>query len=454
MSAGVFTPVAAALIRKPPMRRRVRTPVISATAGDHAAIYCFLRDIFWDLSRTEFRSELDDPFYEPCDRLYLRRAGRIIAHVHLTRRVMQFGPVQFPVAGLDRLATYTDCCGQGLGTHLLVAAEKRMAQDGAPIGLLRTKIPGFFQRTGWAVCGQHHYSLAGTHAIMGRLIERGLRPGRHTRYHIRPTRRWEENSLARIYNQNLTGSYGPLERTGAYWHWLLRRHAYDQLYVALDGPNLWDLEERNTTLVGYAAVKGAAIVELMTAPGRKRAAGELLARICGDAIEQDLHALALHGPADGPLADVFQEAGGRRLATGTGSGGSARLPTMPEHGEVYMARLLDPLGFLARTSDELVCRANAARLPRPLELGLLVDGHKYQIELTRQAARTSAMRLGRSYLRLGLADLTRLVLGQLDWEQALAKGSVEPSTALAEEAGRALFPRLPLWRPPLDDLPA
>jgi hypothetical protein len=31
---------------------------------------------------------------------------------------------------------------------------------------------------------------------------------------------------------------------------------------------------------------------------------------------------------------------------------------------------------------------------------------------------------------------------------------LECSTALAHEAGRALFPSLPLWRPPWDEMPA
>ena len=55
---------------------------------------------------------------------------------------------------------------------------------------------------------------------------------------------------------------------------------------------------------------------------------------------------------------------------------------------------------------------------------------------------------------MNVADFTRLLLGQLDWEAALAEGRLECSTALAREAGRALFRSLPLWRPPWDDLPA
>jgi hypothetical protein len=53
-----------------------------------------------------------------------------------------------------------------------------------------------------------------------------------------------------------------------------------------------------------------------------------------------------------------------------------------------------------------------------------------------------------------VADFTRLVLGQLDWQLAVADGRLECSTALAREAAQALFPRLPLWRPPWDEMPA
>ena len=93
-------------------------------------------------------------------------------------------------------------------------------------------------------------------------------------------------------------------------------------------------------------------------------------------------------------------------------------------------------------------------MPRPAELGLLVDGHKYRIELTHDGVNVDDQHVGRSYLRLNVADFTRLVLGQLDWEKAINDGRLVPSTMLAHQIGHALFPQLPLWRPPFDDLMA
>jgi predicted acetyltransferase len=421
-------------------RRRVRSPIHRASGSDHAAIDCFLADVFPAASLVAIKAAVQDPFYEPHDRLLLRRAGRIVAHVHLTHRVMHFGRHQIPVAGLDWLAVADSCRSQGLGTHLLRAAEEQMARSGALVGLLRTQIPRFFRRTGWALCGGPSSSIAGVHAVLSRLLDRGLRPSRHPRLHIRPWRRWEERGLTRVYNQNLPGSRGPVDRTRPYWRWLLERRDFDQLYVALDGPDLWDLEEMSTQVIGYMAVKGDRILELMTVQRRWKPAVELLARACGDAIEQNHHAIVLHAPADSPLMRIFDEAGGRRCGAETDD----RPPAM--------ARLLDPVGLLNRFGADFCRRAAAAELPRPLEFGLLVEGHKYQIEISDATARTVANRLGRSYLSLNVADFTRLVLGQLDWAAALAEGRLAPSTALAQQAGLALFPQLPLWRPPLDEL--
>jgi predicted acetyltransferase len=326
---------------------------------------------------------------------------------------------------------------------LLTAAEKQAAQQGALVGLLHTNIPHFFRRTGWALCGQPCWSLADTRNVLASLLDEGLQRGRrhHRRLHIRPWRRWEEAALVRIYRQNLPGAYGPLDRTRACWQWLLRRQAYDRIYVALDGPDLWDLNEASTPIVGYAVLHGEKVIELMTAPGRYKAALELLAHACGDAIEHDHHSIMLHAPPDSPLHKAFAPQGARR-------------PPESERGEVCMARLLDPMQLLRKLCGEFCRRAAQANLPRPLELGFQVEGQKYQLELAQQGAEVVCHRMGRSYLRLNVADFTRLVLGQLDWDRAVAEKRLEASTSLAQHAGRTLFPQLPLWYPPLDEFTA
>ena len=447
--------------------RRVRLPVLRARSGEHTAIYHFLQNVFQAPSRAEFSASMEDPFYEPCDRLLLRRGRRIVSHVHITHRTMQFGPTPIPVAGLDYLGVAPECRNQGLGTHLLRAAESQMIADGALLGMVRTSVPEFFRHTGWVSCGQPSWRRANARTLLARLLDRGLIPRPKRRLHIRPWLQWEQAALARVYSQNLVseiddagssqqpsdpgcqdcsrgsiGSIGPvahgaLERTSPYWQWLLNRHSYDEVYVALQGPEQLELGEISTHIVGYAVTRGEQIVELMAAPDRPRAAVRLLARCCGDAIEHDRQCVLLHGPPWCPLFEIFDE------ADGCGP---------PEHGETHMVRLLNPPELLRRLAGQFQRRAASAHLPRPVDLGLLVDGQKYQITLDRQGVGVASQRVGRSYLCLNVFDFTRLVLGQLDWDAAMADGRLECSTALAHEAGKALFPSLPLWRPPWDHM--
>jgi predicted acetyltransferase len=437
VSSHIFTEPAA---RKPD-QHRVRLPVHAATGADHAAIFYFLNRIFNAPTRHEFKASLDDPFYEPSDRLLLRRGRRLLAHAQVTHRVMQFGRLQLSAAGLHWLGVAEECRGQGLGRYLLSAAEREMVKSGALLGLLRTSCPHFFRQTGWALCGRHNYSRASARSILAKLAEHQGRR-RHRPLLIRPWRYWEQPGLVRVYNNNLPGAAGMLQRTEAYWKWLIRRHAFDQIYVALEGPDQWDLEEANTRIVGYAITRGEEIIELMADRHCRRAASELVMRVCRDSIEADRQCVLLHAPPAHSLHSLLLDAGGIHHYHES------------DRGEVFMARLLDPLKMLRKLSGAFLRRSEEASLPRPFELGLQLDNVKYSLEIGHQEVKVAAGRIGRSYMSMNVADFTRLVLGQLDWDRAEADGRLEVSTRIAERAGRALFPSLPLWRPPLDELRA
>lgn len=424
-------------------RRRLGRPaVVPAGAGDHPAIFHFLSAVFQAPSRGEFRASLDDPFYEPHHRLVVRHDGRIVGHVLFKPRTMRFGSVEVPMAGLDWLGVAPDLCGLGLGQALLEAAQRHAASDGALVGLLWTRMPHYFRPHGWALCGWQSASRASPRNVLAGLCAQGLHPRKRARLSIRPCRRMEIAALRRIYQENLPGSFGPLERTEAYWEWLVARRAFDRILVALDGPDLLELEENRAPIVGYAVTRRERIVELHHAPKCRRAAVELLARVCHDAIEHDLHRVVLEARPDSPLHE---------LLTGAGPGPAGH----PRPGQrVLMAKLLEPVKLLRRLGPEILDRARAAPLPRPLELGFLVDGRKFRLKLLEKGVRAAAHHLGRSYLRMNVADFTRLVLGRLDWDQALAAGRVAASTQLALAAGRSLFPWLPFCRPTWDDLPS
>src|SRR5204863_3111054 len=118
---------------------------------------------------------------------------------------------------------------------------------------------------------------------------------------IRLWRHVEMPALMRLYRQNTAAAYGPLDRTEAFWRWLIGRKAYDSLLVALDGPDKLELEENVAPIVGYAVLRQERVVELLSVPGHPTANYQLLARACGDAMERDRQDLFFHAPPHHPL---------------------------------------------------------------------------------------------------------------------------------------------------------
>lgn len=413
--------------------------LLSGGAGDHAAVYQWYNSVFQGASREAFFASLDDPFYEPTDRLIVRRGPRVLAHVHATKRVMNLGTLKIPVSGLFALGTLPEFRHRGFARLLLNEAECAIRHDQSMLGLLTTKIPHFFRPADWAVCGRHSHARASTRDLLSWLSARGIPPADEP-LNIRPLRQVELPRLMRVYAANTQGTHGSYERTEAYWRWLVSRQGYDQICVALDGPEKFNLDNFDSPIVGYVITREDRIIELMGTPGRPEVAEQLLARACSEAIERDYHSIQLHDAPDSPLYELFHLAGGTRYQHEA------------HQGEVFMVKLLDPVGFLKQLRSELFERAEAAGLSRPCELGLSVEGEKYLVQVTRRSCKLARNKLGRSYLRCNRAEFTRLVLGHLDLDEAIEQGRLEASTRLATEMARVLFPRLPLWRSPWDDM--
>ncbi|MGE0534569.1 MAG: GNAT family N-acetyltransferase [Pirellulales bacterium] len=420
--------------------------VVEAAAGDHSVIHQFLQSVFQGPSPDHFAAANEDPFYEPRDRLVVKDHHRILGHAHVSQREMYFGPFTLSVGGLSWLGTLPECRGRGLARSLLASATSHMLADGAQIGILRTRIPHFFRPHGWAACGRHSYSRAGARAVMARLapLEWDLTT---VPYRVRPWRQVELPALMRLYGSESVGAFGSFVRTEAYWRWLLGSRTFDQVLVAVHGPDRCELADDPTSIVGYAITREdrcrpeQQVLELTVALEHPDAAPHLLARACSDALERNPHvSVALHASPQHPLHDTFAEVGGHRHWHEL------------DQGEVTMVRILDQPAFLGRMTPLWHARADATRLARPCELGLLVEGSRWQIVLTRRSAKLVPGKLGRSYLCCNWAELTRLLFGHSGAEESLAAGRLESSTRLAGDIAQVLFPKLPLWHSPLDTI--
>lgn len=415
--------------------------------GDHLPIYHFLLANFQGPSPAEFQAQLDHPTYQAGDRLLIKRRERILAHAMVSHRRQHFGHQLLPSCELMHLATLPEYRGQGNTVALLRAAEEEMQAYGAAAATLRTEIPSFFERQGWAICGRHSYSTASPRDILAQ-IEAAKPPKSRLEFApdepitIRLWRHVEQDALMRIYERNALGSHGPLHRTHEYWRWLISRQAYDRIYVAIRGTDKLALGEDESRIIGYAVMKSGRIIELLTLPEERRAAVHLLARACGDAIERDDLVIRLDAAPYDPLHRVLRRAGG----------------TFHLHeadaGEVFMARMFDPLTYLRQLAGELHQRSKLAGLARPAELGLVVGGETLRVVIAARSVRIEVGKVGRSLLACEPRDFTQLLLGHIDVPAAVACGRLEASTAVALQMAAALFPRLPWWRPPWDDLPA
>jgi hypothetical protein len=375
-----------------------------------------------------------------------------VAHLRTLHREMQFGDLVLPVGLVADVATLPEYRGQGCATALLESARQMLIRQGAVVGLLRTDLPRFYARRGWVVCGRHCYATAGPREILSCLHLREAEQAQNSgfvfeprcrkTYNIRLWRQVEQAALTRLYNENTQHAYGPLVRTETYWQWLVRRGGNERIYVAIDGPDRFELDGALSPIVGYAATREGRILEMMCARAHPEASIQLLMRACGDAIERDFHRVRVDAPPGDPLHALLLAAGGSHCYHEA------------DKGMVFMASLFKPRRFLKLVSRFLAQRVTAAGLPRPCQLGLLINDEKYRLVISRRKLQLVQGTLGRSYLRCSWYDLSQLLLGHLDVQDGVASGRLVMSTRLAQDMATAILPRLPLWRPPWDDLPA
>ena len=423
--------------------------VTNGRAGDHPAIFRFLQNIFRLPTSTDYAAQLEDPQYEPRDRIVAKLGNQIIGHARVQMRDIQFGDVQIPVGFLCEMATAPEFRKQGIGTALLEQAEQLMLEQGAILGILRTPAGSFYRDHGWSVGGQHSYSVTSPRSILSLLRQTVLEEEPETTnpleepqkpLNVRIWRHVEQEALMRLYKQNLSGKFGAIVRTDATWRWLLNRHSFEQVYVAIDGPKKLTIESGFDSIVGYAIVKHGRILELLTDESRPDIVPDLLERVCSDVIEQKDVPVRLDAPDGDPLHQLMKDAGGeflRRTVVG---------------GEVILSKVFNPLTLLKQVRHLLNDRAQAANIPLPASLGLVLDGKAYTLTLTPRSAKVTRGKTGKSHLTMTKSVFSQLLLGVYSAEDAFEANEIEASTKVAKHLGMTIFQQLPGHMPPLDDL--
>lgn len=457
-----------------------RLRLVPARTGDHPAIHAFLLSVFQGPSALEFHAQLDEPGYLPADRLVVKHADDIVAHIRLARQVIRAGRSELATARFMDLATAAELRRRGLATALLTAGERAAAERGILLGIARTRCPALFARRGWSHFGGQPRATSSPRAILAELAAiRGERceqsgttnffPPAEQSITVRPLRRIELPGIARLYEARSRGQFGWPVRDESYWEWLLARGACDRLYVAATTPQSPTIDALIESIVGYACVRQARIVELLTADGQSLVAEHLLERICADARESDGWTIRYDAPRDDALHALFVQAGGRLAAESTPGGRDG------SGGEVCMVKLFGHLRALRALSSELHHQAQLAGIESGAELGidlrtnvrtdnlrpdkLAAKKHplagvieRYRMRFAKHQVEISTGGPSRHSISLSANCLAPLLLGEASARDLANSGHLISATPKAMQIANRLFPGKRWWRPILDDL--
>lgn len=458
--------------------------IVAGNAGDHSPIVSLLVQVYQSPLEEDFQSRVDEPTYTPSDRLLVKREGQVIGHVQVARHVGWFQGQRLPLVKLQDFAMLPEYRCSPIESveydaALLKMAETTAANEGAILGLIRTDQPEWFEQHGWSCCRGQGHTRASTMAILShfdaqlsqrRRVLRGNRPT----IEVRTWRHFELDCLRRIYEQVVTGMWGPLHRSEEAWQWLIGRKAHDQILLAIDrsqsgsstradrhawtedeaaASESWDVWAEDAddigsladicdpkAAIGYAVVRDSCIVEMFTLPGYEAARSLLISRACRDAIDRDHHFVSLHTPAADPMHELLVTAGGSWIRDTADSSGQ------------WMLKLLAPEKWVEKLYPILHERARESGLPRPFEFGVAADDATYRLSLTRRSSRLQHGKLPHGQLHCTWHTFQDLLASNLTFPEATAQGRLETTQAGTAHALASLFPPKLFWQSPFESL--
>ncbi len=436
-----------------------------AEPSDHGEIYRFLTTVEQGPTRGQFRHDNEAPRYESLDRLLIRRNLNIVAHLQLAHRNLRFGDMVVPTIDIRHLAALPEFQSHRLVTRLLDAVQFETNLHGALLCTVNAQTPGCFLKRGWVPWLQHCQSTVSPRSLLSELQQPQPQPrsphrrsgARGPRVTIRPWRRHELDSLIRLFAAESAFRFGAVERDSSDWEWLIHGKGFDRIYVAVEhraspeprwphGPATVSVDRGMSgsltddgEIIGYAVMRHNRVVELVGRPDTD-AMQALLTRACRECIENGHHTLHLDAAPDDPIHDWFQAAGGVHR----------QLPQ--KDGRMLMARLLRPWEFLKRLSPLLHARAMQANIQPVCQLGIAVGDEHFRLNIGRKQANVVSGKIPVDTLTLDSQGLSMLLLGQADIPQLIRCDRAYASTRNALELSKSLFPMVPGWRMPWDDL--
>ena len=423
-------------------------------AGDQPLVQQLFIQCYQVPLAEDFQSRLDEPTYEPSDRLLLRRGENLLGHVQVSKLIGWFQGQRYSVARLQDFVTLPEFRGSELDTALLSMAESVASDEGSIMALVRTDRPEWFSEHGWSSCRGQGHSRANTRSILSHFDT----PYQHqvqqsTKLEVRTWRHFELEAIDEIYGQLSAQMWGAIQRSEHYWQWLVGRKAHDQILIAIEksgknqGPaSVAEASEEKPApetprVLGYAIIRDSCIIEMFTLPGYESARALMLSRACRDAIDRDHHFVSLHTPAADPLHEFLVTAGGNWISDAALTTGN------------WMLKLLHPDRWIERFYPVLHERAREAGIPRPLELDLVIGEQGYHLTLTRRSSRLEkTVPHSQPDIRCDWLTFQDLLMSNLTCMEAKTQGRlwVQQESTLCSLA--ALFPPKLFWQSPFSFL--
>lgn len=416
--------------------------LVAGHAADHRLIYELLRTSPLAPNPDAFSSSLDEPSYEPTDRLLAKRGTQLLGHVQLLHRSAWFQGTRIPVACIEGLATLPELRDAGYDRLLFSAAEQSLRSTQAIVAFARTDRVELFRAAGWSELASPRHTEANVNDVLARLATDQaagptLAARRERPLRIRHWRHVELEPLLEVARQAASTTWGGFDRNEAYWRWLVGSKSHDAFIVAIEGRDDWDSLQAPSHIVGYVIARGPQLLELGTLAGFERAAEPLLARACQDAIERDFRAISLHLPPQSPLHDLLLAAGGVWLHRSRNN-----IP--------WLTKLLDPPRWIENVYPVLLERAKAAELARPFTIGFDTGRAKYRLELTRRSGHLFLDNSAPADVTCSPWTMGALFLGNLDLAEARQTGRIDFRCEETAFRVAALFPQIEFWQSQID----
>lgn len=375
-----------------------------------------------DLCATFGRDFERDPSFKPQYSRYIRRQGRVAAHVGIFEKTVRVGRARLRMAGIGSVTCIKECRGQNLSAHCMKDALAVARMEGMPLSFLLCgeRLSGYYTRFG--------YTEVLPRSLM-RVPNKAL-AGLKNPFSVRAYKKSDAEALAAIYNAGANSTPGSVVRDAARFHFGIQRE--DWLSTSKKDPQgkvrVFTAKGAKAPR-GYVVAKDGGLQEAFVAPGDEEAAAGIFGWL-RDYAGKDVE---LANVSDGhPLASFAQ-----------------RFPYSYESGMRWswgaMGLILDVAGFLDLLKPELEARINREGIESEGHLHLMVDGVDHSLILGR-AHHISLMISTHRHILSARVECSRqallqMALGTLPWS-AIPGVKVEGDKALVGAVFPPAQPRL------------